>query len=360
MLLLKKIALYHFKNYPDSQWNFDQRITAICGPNGSGKTNLLDAIYYLCFTKSYFSRVDAQVVQQGTSGLRIAGQFQMEDQHSEVSLIIRENNRKECWIDGEEYKKFSAHIGKFPCVIIAPDDIEIITGNSESRRKLMDLILSQCDQSYLQNLIAYNKILQQRNSFLKAAAEQQRLDHFLLDTLDEQLAEKGQLIFTSRKAFTAQFIPATLQCYKGIAQKDDGIEIVYDSQLLQDKFLDLLKANRQRDLYLQRTGIGIHKDELDITMQQQPFKQIASQGQRKSLLFAIKLAEFGILKDQKAITPILLLDDVFEKLDARRMHHLLHTVCIEEKGQVFITDTHADRMNEQLTAIGSAFHLIEL
>ena len=360
MLSLQKISLVQFKNYEQQQWNFGQRITAVCGPNGSGKTNLLDAIYYLCFTKSYFSRQDAQIVQQGKAGLRVDGFFLKDEKTHDLVCIIRENNRKEFWCDGEEYKKFSEHIGKFSCVMIAPDDVELITGTSEERRKFIDTILSQCHADYLQWLIDYNKILQQRNSFLKAAAEHNRLDESLLDTLDEQLSEKGQLIFMTRKKFTDELIPAAIESYQSIAHKDDKISLRYDSQLMGCPMLDLLQNNRQRDLYLQRTASGIHKDEMEILMNNQSFKNMASQGQRKSLLFALKLAEFNLLKQQKGFTPILLMDDVFEKLDAERMHHLLHRVCVEENGQVFITDTHADRMESQLQAIGVDYQLIVL
>lgn len=360
MLFLQNISVVQFKNYEQQQWLFKQRITAVCGPNGSGKTNLLDAIYYLCFTKSYFSRQDTQIVQQGKSGLRVDGNFLKDEKQHELVCIIRENNRKEFWANGEEYKKFSEHIGKFPCVMIAPDDVGLITGNSDERRKFIDTILSQCNTDYLNWLIDYNRILQQRNSLLKAAAEHNRLDESLLDTLDEQLSEKGQLVFTARKQFTEELIPAANRYYQSIAEKEDGIEIVYESQLSENNLLELLKTNRQRDLYLQRTGCGIHKDDIEILMNEQSFKNIASQGQRKSLLFALKLAEFEILKKQKGFTPVLLLDDVFEKLDAERMHNLLHKVCMEENGQVFITDTHAERMERQLKAIGAAYGLIEL
>ena len=360
MLTVKKISAFQFKNYTQQEWVFDRRITAICGSNGSGKTNLLDAIYYLCFTKSYFSRSDAQIVQQGKLGLRIKGIFEKAESPNELICIIRENNKKEFWANGEEYKRFSEHIGQFPCVMIAPDDIALITGTSDERRKFIDTILSQCQQDYLQWLIDYNKLLQQRNSLLKSVAEHKRLDESLLDILDEQLAEKGQFIYLARKQFLAAFIPSAQSFYSSIAQKKDGITIEYNSQLHQESLLVLLRANRQRDLYLQRTGCGIHKDEIDILMQAQPFKTLASQGQRKSLLFALKLAEFETLKTNKGFTPILLLDDVFEKLDAERMHHLLYKVCVEEHGQVFITDTHAERMKIQLENIGAAYQLIQL
>lgn len=360
MFSIKKIVLLQFKNYLKKEFSFDQKVIAICGRNGSGKTNLLDAIYFLCFTKSYFNRQDAQIISQGTIGLRIEGRFVKEKKQYGVVAIIRENNRKEFLIDQSEYKKFSEHIGKFPCVMIAPDDVALITGASDERRKFIDTILSQLNPAYLQCLIDYNKILQQRNSLLKAINEHQKQDGFLLDTIDAQLAEKGNYIFEERQSFITKLLPIVQSSYETIAQKTDGITLLYESQLLNNSFENLLQQNRQRDIYLQRTGTGTHKDDITITMNEQSFKTIASQGQRKSLLFALKLAEFKMLQDQKGFSPILLLDDVFEKLDAERMHHLLRTVCVEEDAQVFITDTHAERLSDHLVNLNIPYQLIEL
>ncbi len=360
MLQLQTISLVQFRNYVQSDFSFSERIIALCGNNGVGKTNFLDAIYYLSFTRSYFSRPESQSVHHGLQGMRIDGNYLINDKNTQLRCIVRENNRKEFYFNEDEYKRFSEHIGKIPCVMIAPDDVELITGNSEERRKFIDTILSQCNAAYLQWLIDYNKILQQRNSLLKATAEHNRLDESLLETLDEQLSKKGQLIFDVRKEFLLNFIQSVKKQYQYIAQKGDDISIEYDSQLLTASMKELLQSNQQRDLYLQRTGCGIHKDDLSILMNDQSFKTLASQGQRKSLLFAFKLAEFEVLKKQKQITPILLLDDVFEKLDAERMHHLLHKVCIEETGQVFITDTNKERLSASLQAIDVTFQLIEL
>ncbi len=360
MFSFKNISLIQFRNYPQRQFTFKERITGICGSNGSGKTNLLDALYYLCFTKSYFLRPDAQNVTHGMQGMRIDGDILLDDNAVKLVCIIRENNRREFLNNGIAYSKFSEHIGKFPCVMIAPDDVALINDGSGERRKFIDTILSQLNAGYLKQLIDHTKIVQQRNSLLKAAAERNYVDEALLDTLDEQLAERAQFIFDKRREFLQKFVPLVKEQYGIIAGKDDGIELAYDSQLQHTGIKELLRQNRQRDLYLQRTGVGIHKDELVINMKAEAFKMLASQGQRKSLLFALKLAEFITLKQQKGFAPVLLLDDVFEKLDAARMHNLLQRVCVYEQGQVFITDTHKERLQQALNALGEKYELIEL
>ena len=360
MLYLPHITVTQYRNYLFQSFPFPARVTGISGPNGSGKTNLLDAIYYLCFTRSYFSRPDSQSVHHGMQGLRIEGQFEKNGESARLVCILRENNKKEFYLNDSEYKKFSAHIGQYPCVMIAPDDTELITGGSEERRKMLDTLLSQLNPGYLQWLIDYNKILQQRNGLLKAAAEHRRLDDALLDILDEQLAARGQALFAERQRFAESFIPLAEEQYGNIAAQNDGVSISYQSQLYEMPLLELLRQNRQRDLYLQRTGVGIHKDDLMLKMGDQPFKALASQGQRKSLLFALKLAEFITLRNHNGFAPLLLLDDVFEKLDAKRMHNLLHKVCIEEQGQVFITDTHSERLATAFKALGMEYGLIEL
>jgi len=360
MFFFRQITATQFRNYSFTSFSFSERITGLYGPNGSGKTNLLDAIHYLCFTKSYFSRPDGTSVQQGTQGFRIEGKAVLEDDNHTLLCILRETGRKEFYLDDEAYKKFSLHIGKFPCVMIAPDDIALIAGASEGRRSFIDSILSQLYPSYLEELISYTKVLQQRNSLLKAAAEYNRLDESLLDVMDEQLIKHGSKLYSSRKEFLSGFIPLVYEQYLSIAGKDDMLELTYDSQLSNQSFESLLQQNRQRDIYLQRTGTGVHRDDVNIQMQQQPFKSIASQGQRKSLLFALKLAEFIIIKKIKGFAPVLLLDDVFEKLDEARMNNLLHKVCNEEDGQVLITDTHKERLEHAFKQLNVRYQLIDL
>ena len=360
MLQLNHITLLQFRNYKLKEFSFTEKIIGICGSNGSGKTNLLDAIYYLGFTKSYFSRSDSQNVHHGMMGMRLQGNFKLFDKDQNVCSILRENNKKEFSLNGEEYKRFSEHIGRFPCVMIAPDDVELIIGGSEERRKFMDTILSQLDRHYLQQLIDYTKILQQRNSLLKQANESGKMNEALLQVFNEQLSELGEWIFNQRTVFLNSFINLTIEFYLLIAGKDDLVDITYQSDLQNGKMIELLQNTRQKDSILQRTTIGTHKDDFIIKMEDAMFKSEASQGQWKSLLFALKLAEWQTLKIQKGFSPILLLDDVFEKLDAKRMHNLLQWVCSDDGGQVFITDTHSDRLKNQLKAIKDNFQLITL
>lgn len=358
LLKLDSISLVQFKNYGQAAFTFNDRIVGMAGRNGVGKTNLLDAIYYACFTKSYFARTDGQNVQRGAGGFRVEAHFTLQGEPLKVVCILRENGKKEFLVNEEPYEKLARHIGRLPCVIIAPDDIQIITGGSEERRRFLDALLSQLDPIYLLQLIDYNRVLQQRNSFLKALADKRGGDTSLLDVYDEQLSRYGSYVHEKRKHFLHTFIPAVQHCYRQIAGTGEQLDIFYESQLLQDALPNLLFRFREKDIFLQRTTGGIHKDDLDIQLQQQPFKQIASQGQRKSLLFALKLAEFEALKTAKGFAPLLLLDDVFEKLDEQRMHNLLAQVCVQNDGQLFITDTHEERIHKHFSHLVRHFQII--
>lgn len=359
LLRLDSISLTQFKNYNKSTFDFKKNIVGICGNNGVGKTNLLDAIHYLCFTKSYFTR-DILNIQNGQQGFRIEGIVQINDSTEKAVCILRETGKKEFSIDDSNYEKFAEHIGRYPCVIIAPDDIRIITDGSEERRRFLDTVLSQVDKDYLQNLIIYNKILVQRNSLLKNFFETGNRDMALLDVLDDQLVKPGDYVFNRRLHFLEQFLPLAGKQYQQIARNEESIELHFQSELKQCSFKELLHLNRQRDLSAQRTTSGIHKDDLVFNLSGQLFRNIASQGQRKSLLFALKLAEMQVLFENKDFAPLLLLDDVFEKLDEERISNLLNRVCIENTGQVFITDTNHKRLSEHLDQLGTAYQLIEL
>jgi DNA replication and repair protein RecF len=375
MLRLNAISLVQFKNYLNRSIPFSERIIGISGPNGVGKTNLLDAIHYLCFTKSYFTRIDANNIMQGHDGFRLEGEFDKWGKGEKAICILREAGRKEFSVSGRLYEKFSQHIGHYPSVIIAPDDIQIITGGSEERRRFIDTLLSQLDAGYLQLLITYNKVLQQRNSLLRSLAETGvragRTEYSdtnlsVLTVLDQQLVKPGEKIFERRKTFLVSFLPLVKQVYNDIATRwapkdgQENINLYYESELLQASLPELLQNNLSKDFATMRTSGGIHRDDLDFNLNDQPFKNMASQGQRKSLLFALKLAEMEILKKEKGFAPILLLDDVFEKLDEERIANLLRAVCVGNDGQVFITDTNKERLKEHLDPLDQPYQLIEL
>ena len=365
MLRLREISLFQFKNYKENRFCFDQQVVGICGPNGVGKTSLLDAIHYLGFTRSYFTRLDAHSVQQGQTGFRLEGSLELNNKIEKVACILRENGKKEMQIDSLPHEKLSQHIGRYPVVVIAPDDANLITGDSRERRSFLDQLLSQLNAQYLQELIVYNRVLQQRNSLLKEMKETGSGDTSLLEVLNAQLLGPGNYIHESRKHLLQDFIPLVQKIYSEIAAGSQTNtaeipEIRYQSKLLENLFSDLLVRNRHKDLQAQRTTDGIHRDELDIQLGGQSFKILASQGQRKSLLFALKLAEMSTLTQHKGFPPLLLLDDVFEKLDENRILNLLKTVCSNASGQVFITDTNANRLAQQLKKIEVSFQLIDL
>ena len=360
MLRLTNISLVQFKNYQNWSGAFSGRIVGISGRNGIGKTNLLDAIHYLCFTKSYFTRIDGNNIMRGHDGFRLEGDFEIWDQPEKAVCILRETGKKEFWIDDHPYEKFSQHIGHYPCVIIAPDDIQIITGISEERRRFIDTLLSQLNAEYLQQLITYNRILQQRNALLKSFSETGNKDLSLLSVLDEQLSVPGEKIFEKRKEFLVSFLPLAKNLYTEIANQFENVTLFYNSELINASFSELLKANQAKDILLTRTTSGIHRDDLEFNLNEQAFKNIASQGQRKSLLFALKLSEMHVLKKEKGFAPILLLDDVFEKLDEQRIANLLQHVCFANEGQVFITDTNEQRLEQQLNALTSDYQVIHL
>jgi len=360
MLRLKSISLLQFKNYQTRTFGFRERITGICGNNGTGKTNLLDAIHYLCFTKSYFNHQDSLSVKSGQAGFRIEGEFELSAKPEMAVCILRETGKKEFLLGNIPYEKFSRHIGRYPCVIIAPDDAGLITGKSDHRRKFIDSILCQISPDYLEQLICYVKVLQQRNSLLKSFLETGARNYELLDIIDSQLVQYGNFVFNKRKEFLVSFLAEVIQQHNDIAGKNEHLNLSYESQLLQAPIDELLLSGRERDCLSIRTNIGVHRDDIEMKMNESLFKNTASQGQRKNLLFALKLAELKVLGEEKGFSPLLLLDDVFEKLDEDRMGNLLKKVCIENDGQVFITDTDPQRLAAHLKLINCSFETIQL
>lgn len=360
MLRLHKIIITHFKNYSISSFDFSKNVIGISGLNGIGKTNLLDAIYYCCFTKSYFTNSDALNTNFDKDGFRLEANFDNDGDFQKIICINRNSSKKEFLLNDVQYEKLSKHIGLLPAVIIAPDDVEIIIGGSEGRRRYLDSVICQLDGEYLLQLIIYNKVLLQRNSLLKRFAEQGKTDVELLEIINKQLVDPAKIVFEKRVTFSQKLIPLIENFYKKIADNNESVNFIYSSKLQKDNFENILKKSLEKDRLLQRTTEGIHKDDITFTLNGQPFKSIASQGQRKSLLFALKMAQYQLLKDNKSFSPILLLDDVFEKLDEKRMERLLQWVCNENDGQVFITDTHKQRLENIFEKLQIDGQLLEL
>lgn len=359
MFVIQHIALTQFRNYGKADFDFHERIVAICGSNGIGKTNLLDAIHYLSMTKSYFNKPDSYSSQYENSGFRIHGKFSMEDDLKDVAIIVRENGKKELHLNHELVGKFSEHIGTIPLVFIAPDDTKLITGGSEERRNFMDTLISQWDHEYLLHLIRYTKTLQERNKFLKQLQEGEPNTH-LLEVYNEQLVLHGNEILQKRILFAEEFNPITLNIFQFLSDKNEHPSIRYVASTSSSTYLTDLRKSIQKDILLQRTTVGVHKDDIEIQMDFLPFKQTASQGQKKCMLFACKLASYKMLLKNKGYEPILLLDDVFEKLDQFRLKKLLEWVCVKHSGQVIMTDTHTDRLELLMHEISLPFQKIQL
>lgn len=343
MLRIKNISLQQFKNYPNQKLEFCAQVNCFTGKNGSGKTNLLDAIYYLSFTKSFFNPTDAQNILHHEQYFSIQAKYERNHLNEDVVLSFQKG-KKTLKLNNNEVKKFSDHIGHYPLVMITPNDIFLLHEGSEERRKFLDGLIAQTDKIYLQYLLQYNRILEQRNKQLKLFAEGAPIDELLIETYNIQLAEAGEIVFTKRKNFLTAFIPLVNHYYHQISNASESIQIVYHSDLNGAELLALLHATLRNDLSAQRTTKGIHKDDLEFCLNEYAIKKFGSQGQQKSFIVALKLAQYDYLKQHTQIKPLLLLDDIFEKLDEQRLQTLLHMIADDAFGQIFITDTHLDRL----------------
>lgn len=357
---LQKISLVNFKNYEEANFEFSGGANCIVGNNGVGKTNLLDAIHYLCNCKSYFNPIDSQNILEGAGLFVIQGQFEKEHLPYTIFCGVKRNQKKQFKSNQKEYGRLADHIGQFPCVMISPTDNELITGGSEERRRLLDMIISQYDKVYLDNLITYTKVIQQRNILLKKFKETNSFDPFTLEIYNEQLAEPGKYIFENRKDFITRFAPLFRSIYHIISQNKEEVNVVYKSKLFDCSFEDGLAKNLDRDRAVEHTTFGIHKDDLEFEIKKQPAKKFASQGQLKSFLISLKLAQFRFIKDTTGITPILLLDDIYEKLDELRITELMKLVSGKNFGQIFITDSNQQRIEKLFAAINVEMKTFEL
>jgi len=357
---LEQLSLLNYKNFESQSFAFDAKINCFVGYNGVGKTNVLDAIYHLSFGKSYFNPVTGQNMRHGTDFFMIEGTYQKNDRPEKINVSAKRGNKKILKRNGKVYEKFSEHIGFLPLVMISPADRDLIVEGSDTRRKFIDGVISQADTSYLQHLINYNKVLLQRNSLLKYFAANQTHNQDTLDIYDEQLTQYGTIIFEKRAAFLKEFLPIFLARHKIISNGAEDVSLVYKSQLEDATLLSLLKNNVTKDKMMQYTGFGIHKDDLVFEIDGHPIKKFGSQGQQKSFLIALKLAQFDFIKQLNGITPILLLDDIFDKLDEQRVAQLISLVHDDAFGQIFISDTHAERTEAVVKEIHKSYTLFKL
>ena len=340
---INKITLLQFRNYSSATFEFPAPVTCITGANGSGKTNLLDAVYYLCYTKSYFSAYQQNSVQNGMDGFRVTGVFDRKGRAETISAKWKAG-KKEIYNNEVEYEKITDHIGTYSAVMIAPDDTELINGSSELRRKWVDGILGQVDKLYLEKLMHYQRILQQRNAWLKIQSVKPADNRTELEYYDAELAADGAYIYEQRKIFLKEFLPLLNDLYHRLTDGKEAVQVTYNSDLAQKPRAKWLEQGLEHDLRYQRTLRGIHKDDWEFTLNGLALKQFGSQGQKKSFLFALKLAQYAYLSKAQGHLPILLLDDIFEKLDQNRMEALLRIIRGPDFGQVILTDTHPERI----------------
>ena len=359
-MYLRKISLVNFKNIETQSFDFQQKINCFVGDNGVGKTNVLDAIYYLSFAKSYFNPVAGQNIRHGEGFFMVEGDYVVHDRQEKIVCSLKRGQKKVLKRNGKAYDKFSEHIGQLPLVIISPADRNLIVEGSDTRRKFIDGVISQQDKQYLQQLISYNKILTQRNALLKYFAQNRTFDALNLKVYDEQLVEYGTKIYEKRKAFLVDFTPIFNEKHRIISGGNECVNLLYKSQLHEMPLANLLQQNVEKDKILQYTSVGIHKDDLSFEIDDFPIKKFGSQGQQKSYLIALKLAQFEFIKQQSNVIPILLLDDIFDKLDEHRVSQIVNLVNNDEFGQIFITDTHFDRTEKVVSTTNKEYQIFKL
>lgn len=357
---IEELKLTNFKNYEQQSITCSPHVNCFVGLNGMGKTNLLDAVYYLCMTKSHTALNDSNVVQHGADFFRLEAWIQKGGKRDKIVAKVLPRKKKAFERNDVPYPRLADHIGEYPVVIIAPNDTNIIIEGSEVRRRFLDNTLSQLDPVYLRSLLTYNKILEQRNALLKQFGERRTFNESLLETYNLQLVEPAKLLCEKRKAFITAFCPVLQEIYEFISMQRETIDCQYESKLLETPFEQLLAAATEKDRALQRTTIGIHKDDLELKINGYAAKQFASQGQLKSLVLALKLAQYEILRQEKKMQPLLLLDDIFDKLDKTRVSHLLKLLLEKSFGQIFITDTDEHRVTEIVAQLHTPYQTFKI
>jgi DNA replication and repair protein RecF len=359
-MYLEKLSLLNFKNFESQTFDFQEKINCFVGRNGVGKTNVLDAIYYLSFAKSYFNPVAVQNIRHNEGFFVVEGHYDIGGRKEKMICSLKKGQKKVLKRNGKAYEKFSDHIGQIPLVIISPSDRDLVIEGSETRRRFIDGVISQQDKVYLKDLISYNKVLSQRNALLKYFAANRTFDPTNLEVYDDQLVGYGSRIYEKRKVFLERFIPIFNKKYQIISNNKEEVNLSYKSQLHKASCRDLLKNAIEKDKVLQYTTVGIHKDDLGFEIGEFPIKKFGSQGQQKSYLIALKFAQFEFIKEQSKLTPILLLDDIFDKLDESRVSHIVDLVNNNEFGQIFITDTHTERTERVVKQSNKPYQIFEL
>jgi DNA replication and repair protein RecF len=350
-MYLRKLSLLNFKNHSERNADFSDRINAIVGDNGSGKTNLLDAIYYLSFGKSFLNPFDSQNTTHGSEYFMIQGYYFRKGKDEKLHVGFSNQGKKLCKKNDKAYSRLADHIGHLPLVIIAPYDTELILGGSDLRRKFMDGIIAQYDKTYLEHLLHYKKALKQRNNLLKAFREHGRFDELTLSIWNEHLIANGAPIFEKRKQLMDEISEIFVSTYQELSGGKERPSILYSSELHDNDFEKLLSEALQRDRTAMNTSVGIHRDDLIFDLEGYPIKKTGSQGQQKTFLLSLKLSQFDLIHKKHGIKPILLLDDIFDKLDENRIKALLRMVSADHFGQIFISDTNQQRVERWFSEI---------
>ena len=355
-MIIEQLSILNFKNIAQADLHFSMKINCLFGNNGMGKTNLLDALYYLSFCKSHAHLADYQLIRHGQDFCVLQGFYRFDEALDEIYCGIKRDQRKIFKKNKKEYDRLSEHIGLLPLVMISPEDTELIQGGSEGRRKFTDMVISQYDKNYLHALISYNKALLQRNALLKNGAT----DPALYDVWEEKMAFAGTLVREVRQQFTTGFQPVFNEYHAIICSGNEQVSMDYQSSWGNGNPAELLAQSRSRDQLLGYSGSGIHRDDFDFRIGEHLIRKIGSQGQNKTFLIALKLAQFSFLVQTGASTPILLLDDIFDKLDAHRMEQIIHLVAQPQFGQIFITDTNRTHLDEIILSTGNNHRLFEV
>lgn len=357
-MILRRISILNYKNLEQVELNFSSKLNCFFGWNGMGKTNLLDAVYFLSFCKSAGNPIDSQNIRHDQDFFVIQGFYEAADgTPEEIYCGMKRRTKKQFKRNKKEYSRLSDHIGFIPLVMVSPADADLISGGSDERRKFMDVVISQYDKEYLDALIRYNKALQQRNTLLK---NEQPIDEELFLVWEEMMAQAGEIVFRKREAFISEFIPIFQNFYSIISQDKEQVSLTYESHARDSSLMEVLKESRNRDKIMGFSLRGIHKDELTMLLGDFPIKREGSQGQNKTYLIALKLAQFDFLKRAGMATPLLLLDDIFDKLDATRVEQIVKLVAGDRFGQIFITDTNREHLDTILQNVGSDYKIFEV